>query len=134
MKFSTTDVIELPTTPINSALRADAICCPDVLEGIISGHTSSSVPQDLSNFARHLSGKARNFLTKMGLRKITASLFVSSASNEYWGFNNSGNLCRLVDDGQDGAFADGSIDGYDLEKYADLDGVWSQGRLEASLL
>lgn len=134
MHFSTTDVIELPKSKLSSVVKAELICNPESIPAIISGHTSSAVSQDLSDFARHLSFRAKNFLAKMGLRKITASLFVSAASNEYWGFNPTGNLCRLVPDGKDGAFTDGLLDGYDLEKYSDLSGAWGQGRMEASLL
>ena len=130
MKFSNTDVIELPKSQLSFELRAELICNPGSIDGIITGHTSSAVSQDLSNFARHLSFKAKNFLAKMGLRRITASLFVSAASNEYWGFNNSGNLCRLVSE----EVADGTIDGYNLSQDSDLTGPWSRGRLEASLL
>ena len=132
MKFSN-DFIELPKTHLDPNLRAEIICNPDAINGLVSAHTSSAVVQDLSNFARHLSAKAKSFLSRMGLRKITASLFVSAATNEYWGFNKEGNLCRMVGDGADGAFADGTIDAFDPSIHADLASAYSMGRLEASL-
>ena len=83
MKFSNTDVVELPKSNLSFDLKAELICNPGSIDGIITGHTSSAVSQDLSNFARHLSFKAKNFLAKMGLRRITASLFVSAASQYF---------------------------------------------------
>ena len=132
MKFSN-DIIELPHNQLDPSLRAEIICNPDSIRGLISAHTSSAVAQDLSNFARHLSGRAKGFLAKLGLRKITASLFVSSAKGEYWGFNAAGDLCRLVKDGADGAFADGTIDAFDPDIHSDLASAYNMGRMEASL-
>jgi len=132
MKFSN-DIIEIPKTSLSPNLRAEIMCNPDSINGLVSAHTSSAVAQELGNFARHLSSKAKSFLSRMGLRRITASLFVSAATNEYWGFNNEGNLCRMVGDGADGAFADGTIDAFDPKIHSDLASAYSMGRLEASL-
>ena len=130
MKFSN-DTIELPKISIDPELRAEILCHPDAISGLISNHTSSAVVQDISNFARHLSGKARSFLGRLGLRKITASLFVSTATSEYWGFNRSGALCRMV---PNEVVADGTIDAFDPAIHADLSSAYNMGRAEASLL
>ena len=132
MKFSD-EFIEIPKINLDPSIRAEILCHPESIEGLISAHTSSAVIQDLSNFARHLSGRAKSFLAKLGLRRITASLFVSAATNEYWGFNKEGNLCRMVGDGADGKFADGTIDGFDPSIHSDLASAYNMGRLEASL-
>ncbi len=128
MKFSN-DIIELPKSNLSREFRADLLCNPDMISGLVTSHTSSAVTQDLSNFARHLSAKAKSFLSRLGLRKITASLFVSAATNEYWGFNTDGNLCRMVPD----QISDGEIDAFDPSIHENLASAYSMGRLEASL-
>ena len=132
MEFSK-DFVEIPCTRIDPNIRAEILCNPDAIEGLISAHNSSVVAQDITNFARHLSAKARSFLSKLGLRRITASLFVSAAANEYWGFNKDGNLCRLVQPNSEGVVPDGTLDGFDLSIHSDLASAYNMGRLEASL-
>jgi hypothetical protein len=129
MRFSN-DIIELPKSNLPAAIKAEVLCNPEALQGLISAHTSSAVVQDLSNFARHLSGKAKSFLARLGLRRITASLFVSAATSEYWGFNGEGNLCRMVPE----EISDGTIDAFDPHLHTDLASAYNMGRMEASLL
>lgn len=129
MRFSD-EVIQLPTTKLPLDLKAEIVCNPTAVEDLVNTHTSSAVEQDLSNFARHLSSKAKSFLSRLGLRRITASLFVSAATDQYWGFNKDGNLCRMVED----QVSDGTIDAFDPSLHSDLASVYSLGRMEASLL
>ena len=129
MKFSD-EFIPLPATKLPAELRAAILCNPTAIDEIINTHTSSVFEQDLSNFARHLSSRAKSSLAKLGLRRITASLFVSAATDQYWGFNKDGNLCRMVED----HIADGTIDAFDPNVHADLASAYSYGHMEASLL
>jgi hypothetical protein len=104
------------------------------MDRAVSMHTSSAVAKDMSDFARHLSGKMRSFLSRLGLRRVTASLFVSTATNQYWGMDANGDLVRLVSD--ETPLKDGQITGFDPKTFGggSLDDVFTQGRLEAALM